>query len=173
MWRIPSAPSAKLDGIRITSTCVENTFLLCLNMTPAKDHLHIRGEYSMHNMHLLLNLGSPPHTWRILAGPDGLSDNGRITSTYVENTHKSNDCFGTGWDHLHIRGEYTNQSMNSRSASGSPPHTWRIHFPCYGIDRFSGITSTYVENTDCLARYNTQHQDHLHIRGEYSKQIPL
>ena len=56
---------------------------------------------------------------------------------------------------------------------GSPPHTWRIHGSIKEVQGYQGITSTYVENT--LGGYlkTDLTKDHLHIRGEYSKQIPL
>ena len=52
----------------------------------AGDHLHIRGEYSLSNFHGASDVGSPPHTWRILLDGDFKIFNLGITSTYVENT---------------------------------------------------------------------------------------
>ena len=51
------------------------------------DHLHIRGEYQIEQILMLIHLGSPPHTWRIL--------NRFLFSTISRE------------DHLHIRGEYS------------------------------------------------------------------
>ena len=53
-------------------------------------------------------LGSPPHTWRILLLETSIEFNVRITSTYVENTLPVFLFFRGIWDHLHIRGEYYN-----------------------------------------------------------------
>ena len=52
-------------------------------------------------------MGSPPHTWRILLKLERDGWGVGITSTYVENTGKSDNVKSVIWDHLHIRGEYT------------------------------------------------------------------
>ena len=76
-------------------------------------------------------------------------------------------------DHLHIRGEYVLKLVLVVMIQGSPPHTWRILLSSIVKVYVMRITSTYVENTfmDCML--NWCRWDHLHIRGEYSKQIPL
>ena len=56
---------------------------------------------------------------------------------------------------------------------GSPPHTWRIQNQSLIEARMQRITSTYVENTSYSKVAKAMSEDHLHIRGEYSKQIPL
>ena len=66
-WRIPSAGCANFFIIGITSTYVENTETGGRNNALARDHLHIRGEYSRAVTSLKMNGGSPPHTWRIRA----------------------------------------------------------------------------------------------------------
>ena len=93
----------------------------------------------------------------------------RIISTYVENTiwklQESLQCK----DHLHIRGEYVPKSWSKKRKAGSSPHTWRILNTELGAIVPDGIISTYVENTtnDDVCSFNDE--DHLHIRGEYSK----
>ena len=52
---------------------------------------------------------------------------------------------------------------------GSPPHTWRIHAFINSFWYRSRITSTYVENTVKIVADKRESEDHLHIRGEYSK----
>ena len=151
------------------------------------------GEYSHKLPHIGMLPGSPPHVWRIRSQLLPHQGSYRITSTCVENTLKvwfpsaltgdPSTCVENtrwcGWrrmrcgDHLHMCGEYELHVRRGVVDWGSPPHVWRIHFPCYGIDRFSGITSTCVENTDIGPRPIDQHMDHLHMCGEYSKQIPL
>ena len=92
-----------------------------------RDHLHIRGEYQATALMLHVNLGSPPHTWRIQAlATAGLGLNG-ITSTYVENTVLETYKDIILKDHLHIRGEYNRKDGINMINKGSPPHTWRIH----------------------------------------------
>ena len=49
-----------------------------------------------------------------------------------------------------------------------PPRTWRILFFAVPDIVFYGITSTYVENTDCIFGSTSRPKDHLHIRGEYN-----
>ena len=91
-----------------------------------------------------------------------------ITSTYVENTVLNETPKEKVWDHLHIRGEYISCKQQLDGHSGSPPHTWRILIYFLFVAVCSGITSTYVENTDTSFSEETILEDHLHIRGEYS-----
>ena len=55
---------------------------------------------------------------------------------------------------------------------GSPPHTWRILCIVISMDIHMRITSTYVENTQCIPFSLPRFEDHLHIRGEYSALLP-
>ena len=75
--------------------------------------------------------------------------------------------------HLHIRGEYAEVSVDHSRRVCSPPHTWRIRVLMSSWDFGSMFTSTYVENTNVLTPNKENTNVHLHIRGEYSKQIPL
>ena len=112
-----------------------------------QDHLHIRGEYELLSTPDEDPIGSPPHTWRILA----LNMYDRVN---VE-------------DHLHIRGEYGRNSFDSKHDLGSPPHTWRILESGRSSNLKFRITSTYVENTINALVTEKISWDHLHIRGEY------
>ena len=91
----------------------------------------------------------------------------------MENTAFPYFSFTAPKDHLHIRGEYDDTEASEDPYSGSPPHTWRILASEYTATLNNRITSTYVENT--LKQFGplAKIQDHLHMRGEYSKQIPL
>ena len=85
-WRIPNLEENPCGRSRITSTYVENTYFKSRIARLQRDHLHIRGEYSLWLVLWWYLLGSPPHTWRI---PYIIFLNRkpyRITSTYVENT---------------------------------------------------------------------------------------
>ncbi len=112
-------------------------------------------------------MGSPPHTWRILAPQCIPLSAVRITSTLVENTILIVKKWYLNWDHLHIRGEYEKLFFYSKSKLGSPPHTWRILVAVLYCIEVSRITSTYVENTKTQKVFNRDDEDHLHIRGEY------
>ena len=90
----------------ITSTYVENTPQLIGVKWKGEDHLHIRGEYQLLLLKMVLAIGSPPHTWRILASSAPLDSHDGITSTYVENTVKNVLGHKSLEDHLPIRGEY-------------------------------------------------------------------
>ena len=85
-WRILLQIGVLTMLIRITSTYVENTEEITPNDLKFEDHLHIRGEYLKPSTQAFLNLGSPPHTWRIPPYDRPMDVNIRITSTYVENT---------------------------------------------------------------------------------------
>ena len=126
-WRILPVVDFEADDGGITSTYVENTTVVSLVVNTSKDHLHIRGEYLIHLWLNHMQLGSPPHTWRILWVP-------LLADPIVR-------------DHLHIRGEYYFSRTTARIGVGSPPHTWRIP-SVISIETVNiRITSTYVENT--------------------------
>ena len=146
-WRIQAARLALSLYDRITSTYVENTLDFLSSHYLNQDHLHIRGEYQKMLTAQTKQLGSPPHTWRILYLFSCFSVEYGITSTYVENTiipWLKNMIF---WDHLHIRGEYKSILSPWCLLQGSPPHTWRIPNVLYNTQKYGRITSTYVENT--------------------------
>ena len=125
-WRIHYISYRHSIHTRITSTYVENTLGHLLMPRQVQDHLHIRGEYLLMILRLMCQIGSPPHTWRILLAIVFKSALLRITSTYVENTLTSSSACSFCWDHLHIRGEYSLTAPLSLPVKGSPPHTWRI-----------------------------------------------
>ena len=87
-WRILMKCSFKCGYWRITSTYVENTPSCNTFNARQQDHLHIRGEYLLTNCQMMISIGSPPHTWRILVNVWVFGCPFRITSTYVENTFK-------------------------------------------------------------------------------------
>src|SRR5699024_5805492 len=111
----------------------------------------------------------PPRTWRILffAVPDIVFYG--ITSTYLD----IRDCiFGSTSrpkDHLHIRGEYCQSLPDTKTQTGSHPHTWRTLLGADLKKKILRITSTYVENTRAGHVQLANHRDHLHIRGEYPR----
>ena len=85
-WRIPAKNPTSTAYGRITSTYVENTIIFNSWLKANWDHLHIRGEYFQALDRCTLDLGSPPHTWRIPNESIQDSSVDGITSTYVENT---------------------------------------------------------------------------------------
>ena len=70
----------------IISTYVENTTVGERLLMLKRDHLHLRGEYSLISTPILAPPGSSPLTWRIL--------------------HYRKSLNRQLWDHLHLRGEY-------------------------------------------------------------------
>src|SRR5699024_7702693 len=146
-WRIHIHLKSKCQNFGITSTYVENTRPNCNTAFSSQDHLHIRGEYINLSLIIMVQSGSPPHTWRIPLITMMMSLDSGITSTYVENTLHQSGAVRARQDHLHIRGEYESPKSGKRFTLGSPPHTWRILF--YVTLNILGdrITSTYVENT--------------------------
>ena len=125
-WRILSMTTICSNVTRIISTYVENTVIGLCEMYQVKDHLHIRGEYSMLTVISQLLIGSSPHTWRILFKLFQLLLLRRIISTYVENTLLFSMFSPLNKDHLHIRGEYLQEENEKLREEGSSPHTWRI-----------------------------------------------
>ena len=110
----------------ITSTHVENTSWRSGRPKSFKDHLHTRGEYNQNVYATNYEVGSPPHTWRILSFDAQSAEDLGITSTHVENTNSEVGTMTERKDHLHTRGEYNSFEYISKRTIGSPPHTWRI-----------------------------------------------
>ena len=157
-WRIPGYLSSFWVKLRITSTHVENTTVTALPRCQPWDHLHTRGEYIIPLAFNFDEIGSPPHTWRILYEATQKRLKYRITSTHVENTDLINNHTSDTWDHLHTRGEYYTILNVIGKIIGSPPHTWRIQTK-YGFKTYVGrITSTHVENTVNKSQYNNNHK---------------
>ena len=152
--------------IRITSTYVEKMKQLTNQTFLSWDHLHIRGENSAGYETGVSNVGSPPHTWRKLVFDSELSLKVRITSTYVEKIIISSNNLRMFEDHLHIRGENKLILLQELRSLGSPPHTWRKSLAGGIMIGLVGITSTYVEKINFKLLFTSQHEDHLHIRGE-------
>ena len=65
---------------------MENTNFVAKLEEMVRDHLHIRGEYTVFRYQYVEDRGSPPHTWRIPVVSSVMSTIDGITSTYVENT---------------------------------------------------------------------------------------
>ena len=118
--------SLKTTNHRIISTYVENTFNKMSQIKPDRDHLHIRGEYYSSAIAYTSWSISSPHTWRILSTRLLKLQKLRIISTYVENTKSFVIFLLHIWDHLHIRGEYSDGFTGNSTVLGSSPHTWRI-----------------------------------------------
>ena len=125
------------------------------------------GEYDPDNAVNDVNIGSPPHVWRIRSKLYKTYLPQRITSTCVENTIFSLCGFFCFWDHLHMCGEYQKLEQTMTKPLGSPPHVWRIHSIYFWLGRSNGITSTCVENTNLLWLIPKMARDHLHMCGEY------
>ena len=75
-------------------------------------------------------------------------------------------------DHLHMRGEYKVREGFEPSRRGSPPHAWRIQLLVVEFMESVRITSTCVENTSFVMKTANTGKDHLHMRGEYTKETP-
>ena len=67
-----------------------------------------------------------------------------------------------------MRGEYVVNTAEDGSDAGSPPLAWGIPWAwtCPAIK--TGITPTCVGNTSCQHTATSLHEDHPHLRGEYS-----
>ncbi len=63
-WRARHASSSRPCAIRITSTCVESTFLRGPDPSRPTDHLHVRGEHAADVAVGADGAGSPPRAWR-------------------------------------------------------------------------------------------------------------
>ena len=85
-WRIPTVAVENNSSGGITSTLVENTSQYQEQFLQNQDHLHTRGEYFTIDVVRPTNVGSPPHSWRILDLKVASHACTGITSTLVENT---------------------------------------------------------------------------------------
>ena len=64
-WRIRKLKLMQWYKVGIISTYVENTVAVETGYTINEDHLHIRGEYCVPVISVVVVVGSSPHTWRI------------------------------------------------------------------------------------------------------------
>ena len=160
-------------SIRITPTCVGNTFVRNDSDNYLGDHPHLRGEYHMLISSGPLLLGSPPLAWGIpflsTSSPKYLG----ITPTCVGNTYRRRGVCRGGQDHPHLRGEYWNLSRKIINLKGSPPLAWGILRTKYAACPTLGITPTCVGNTSYPERRAPLAGDHPHLRGEYAPVAPL
>ena len=120
----------------------------------------------------MLNVGSPPHTWGTPNAATRAMGAKGITPTYVGNTYLYTPLRAERRDHPHIRGEHIFAALNIWKRIGSPPHTWGTLALPPMRPHYQRITPTYVGNTVETALYIETHEDHPHIRGEHTKQIP-
>ena len=72
-----------LHYIRITPTCVGNTYQTIEQLRNAWDHPHMRGEYTPAGIDTTGYLGSPPHVWGKLGSGSLEYSDDRITPTCV------------------------------------------------------------------------------------------
>ena len=70
----------------ITPTYMGNTLVRQRIRRRSEDHPHIHGEYTKSAAPFTLPIGSPPHTWGILAEDRSKVLDARITPTYMGNT---------------------------------------------------------------------------------------
>src|SRR5690606_12378969 len=105
-WRAPHPPTSTGNAGRTTSTCVESTPPPQQQLSPATDHLHVRGEHVVRPVTLSRCVGPPPRAWRARAGGLRLGGAGRTTSTCVESTRVRSTTPNPLPDHLHVRGEH-------------------------------------------------------------------
>ena len=94
VWRIHALKDMSKEEIGITSTLVENTNRSGGEQFLWRDHLHTRGEYFTIDVVRPTNVGSPPHSWRILDLKVASHACTGITSTLVENTTASLISYG-------------------------------------------------------------------------------
>ena len=147
MWGIPTVDNVIGLHVRITPTCVGNTYSVSSPNAAHKDHPHMCGEYVALKKWVVNIKGSPPHVWGIRYGLFLLGIRYRITPTCVGNTISRPEWRRTMWDHPHMCGEYTAPLLLTAALPGSPPHVWGIRqIPQAKISR-SGITPTCVGNT--------------------------
>ena len=125
------------------------------------------GEYMNMLKPFVLELGSPPHVWGILACGIWLKRCFRITPTCVGNTFYLLPHFNPARDHPHMCGEYEACSMIKKSPAGSPPHVWGILVVTKEFIARLRITPTCVGNTDSSFDRRRMARDHPHMCGEY------
>ena len=85
-WGIRPLGIVCLVALRITPTCVGNTFQTVDAHGLYRDHPHMRGEYTPPTAKRSVYEGSPPHAWGILIAEPTKATLLRITPTCVGNT---------------------------------------------------------------------------------------
>ncbi len=158
---------AKTLQVRFTPTCVGNTpyrypSWLCVGSPPrawgirtvrggnAKQesvHPHVRGEYGLAVVFVVVGKGSPPRAWGIRCSRQDHQIRGRFTPTCVGNTEL--------------------RRVRVRKRAGSPPRAWGIRIRPFMGDAPSRFTPTCVGNTMRRSCSSTSPPVHPHVRGEY------
>ena len=144
MWGTLSCNVARAPRNGITPTCVGNTDIARVAKRRYKDHPHLCGEHSTHDLARRQSLGSPPPVWgtrgpcattgqtaRItppvwgtLKKMNCLYDFLRITPTCVGNTIKYAVQQQNLQDHPHLCGEHCFRASLAAVRAGSPPPVW-------------------------------------------------
>ena len=150
MWGIPTVDNVIGLHVRITPTCVGNTYSVSSPNAAHKDHPHMCGEYFITCSQTVVTLGSPPHVWGILRRFQFRILQNRITPTCVGNTHLQIQRQANAQNHPHMCGEYHFKNFHFVVLLGSPPHVWGIRYAEYRYFPSMRITPTCVGNTMTL-----------------------
>ena len=105
-WGILGAYSTSMQPTRFIPTCVGNTATGWLSPACSAVHPHMRGEYQFFSASLVVELGSSPHAWGILAAACLHDSSFRFIPTCVGNTLSSTTNAPASSVHPHMRGEY-------------------------------------------------------------------
>ena len=94
------------------------------------------------------------------------------TSACAENTPQGCNPWGTEWNYLRVRGEYTTNHVILRHPWELPPRARRIRLQVADERAGVGTTSACAENTACHHHGFHYSGNYLRVRGEYNT-VPL
>ena len=154
-----------------TSACAENTGIIRVAVSPRRNYLRVRGEYSTGITGVRWVPELPPRARRILAEyAESLSITG-TTSACAENTPYG--CMPTRkpGNYLRVRGEYTRGGLPTGRTRELPPRARRIPPFFLRAKSQKGTTSACAENTHPPTGHLEQTWNYLRVRGEYETQI--
>ena len=168
-WRCFPPCAQSSCWIRVSSTYVEMFPSDTTGLRGQASQLHIRGDVSDYAVEHGLPPGLAPHTWRcFLPIYKGLAVV-FVSSTYVEMFLMKLPRGSLLICQLHIRGDVSLITSQTRKRKGLAPHTWRCFFQKEQFAYNKEVSSTYVEMFLLMISICQSMRSQLHIRGDVSK----
>ena len=167
MWGTPSSRRCCLETLRITPTCVGNTFSSLGLASGHWDHPHLCGEHVLSQSAVHDLVGSPPPVWGTRHELLSITPAARITPTCVGNTAGRQGLRKSTRDHPHLCGEHSAKGVAWSRQLGSPPPVWGTRAGFRWLTQRVRITPTCVGNTWQSGKHACSNEDHPHLCGEH------
>ena len=117
---------SEADFFGTTSACAENTPTSCINNSPPRNYLRVRGEYRVWAVSVVGMRELPPRARRILLSNADTTIAAGTTSACAENTAAACWKISSAGNYLRVRGEYLVVGLLGRKSLELPPRARRI-----------------------------------------------